>query len=63
MPGCSEGGIRDRGEVRVSAYPECIIGEDPVVNILMAEPDAQRVQALFGKTVLWWEQAGGWVLR
>ena len=63
MPGCSEGGIRDHGEVGVGSYPERVVGEDPVVDVLMAKPDAQRVQALLWKAVLWWEQAGGWFLR
>ena len=43
VPGRSEDGIGDRGEIGVCAYPECIVGEDPLVNILMAKPDAQRI--------------------
>jgi len=58
MPGCSDGGIWDHSEVGVGAHPECIVGEDPMVDILMAKPDTQRVQALLGKAVLWWEQTG-----
>jgi len=63
MPNRSEVGIGDRGEVRVGAHPECVVGEDPMVNILVTKPDTQRVQALLWKAVLWWEQAGGWFLR
>ena len=48
-------GIRDRSEFRVGAYPERIVGEDPLVDILMAKPDAQRVQTLLGKAVSWRE--------
>jgi len=63
MPDCSEGGIGDLGEVGVGAHPECVVGEDPMINILMAEPDTQRVQALLWKAMFWWKQAGGWLLR
>ena len=43
VPGRSEDGISDRSEIRVGAHPECIVGEDPLVDILMAKPDAQRI--------------------
>ena len=59
MPGRSEGSIGDLGEVGVGAHPECVVGEDPMINILMAEPDTQRVQAPLGKAMFWWKKAGG----
>ena len=58
IPDHSEDSIRDYAEIGVGAYPECIISEDPLINVLMAKPDTQQVQALPRKAVLWWEQAG-----
>ena len=58
MPDRSEDSIRDHAEIGVGSYPECIVGEDPLINILMAKPDTQRVQALPREAVLRWEQAG-----
>jgi hypothetical protein len=43
IQGRGKDGIRDLREIGVGAYPERIVGEDPLVDILMAEPDAQRV--------------------
>ena len=43
MPGRSEDSISDRSEIGVGAHPECVVGEDPLVNILVAKPDAQRI--------------------
>ena len=48
-------GIRDHSEIKVGAYPERIVGEYPLVDALMAEPDTQRVQTLLGKAVFWGE--------
>lgn len=60
IPGRGDDGVWDRGKIGIGAYPEGIVGEDPLVNILMAEPDTQRIQTLPGKAVFWWEQADGW---
>ena len=43
MPDRSEDRISDRREIGVGAHPECVVGEDPLVNILVAKPDAQRI--------------------
>ena len=56
-------GIWDRGEIGIGAYPECVVGEDPVIDVLMAKPDTQRVQAFLGKAVFRWEQADRWLSR
>jgi len=55
IPGTGVYGIRDHSEIKVGAYPERIVGEDPLVDALMAKPDTQRVQTLLGKAVFWWE--------
>ena len=61
MPDCSEDSIQDHAEIGVGAYPECIVGEDPLISILMVKPDTQRIQTLPRKAVHWWEQAGRWM--
>ena len=50
--------IWDCGKVRVGADPERIVGEDPLIDILMTKPDTQRVQTFLWKAVFWWEHAG-----
>ena len=49
------GRIRDRNEIRVGAHPQCIVGEYPLIDVLMAKPDSQRIQAFLGKAVFWWK--------
>ena len=56
VPSHSIDGTRDRGEIRVGAYPERIVGKDPLIDVSMMKPDTQRVQALLGKAMLRWEQ-------
>ena len=57
------GRIWNRNEIRVGAHPQRIVGEYPLVDVLMAKPDSQRVQALPGKAVFWWKQADRSLLR
>ena len=61
MPDRSKDSIRDHAEIGVGSYPECIVSKDPLINILMVKPDTQRVQTLPRKSVLRWEQTGGWL--
>ena len=63
IPGAGVYGIRDHSEIKVGAYPERIVGEDPLVDALMAEPDTQRVQTILGKAMFWGEQADRWLSR
>ena len=55
IPGTSVYGIRDCSEIRICAYPERIVGEDPLVDELMTKPNTQRVQTILGKAVFWRE--------
>lgn len=57
-PGSSLDGIWDHRKVGVGPHPERIVGEDTLIDALMAKPDTQRVQTLLGKAVFWWKQAG-----
>ena len=50
------GRIRNRHKIRVGAHPQGIVGEYPLIDVLVAKPDSQRVQALLGKAVFWWKQ-------
>jgi len=56
IPSRGDGGTWDRGKIWIGAHPEGIVGKDPLVNVLMAKPDTQRVETIPGKAMFRWEQ-------